>query len=324
MYIETSQRLYGSARRADLETGHGVDEVRPGNPVRQRIDDRLGLVTFSGTAEEDDLGGGFWPVGEAALLCVSEGAVSLRDCAGQSHLLTAGTACLGLNHGVEAVRFGQVEGPVAFALLTVPPTFVSELLRERCPGCLVPALARAATGPVSAPIQLLPDLHAVLHQLLCNDLRPELRPMFRAAKAYELLSLTLEQLCCRSHKTTLSPMDIRRLRQARAILDESVAEPPSLLELARVVGINDFKLKKGFKELFGTTPYSYLTSRRMSLARETLLAGETSVTEVANAVGYTNLGHFAAAFRKKYGAAPRDFRRQARLAAPANSATGSN
>ena len=42
----------------------------------------------------------------------------------------------------------------------------------------------------------------------------------------------------------------------------------------------------------------------------------------SNAVGYTNLGHFAAAFRKKYGAAPRDFRKQARLAIAANSAAG--
>lgn len=43
----------------------------------------------------------------------------------------------------------------------------------------------------------------------------------------------------------------------------------------------------------------------MIVARSALLTGEQSVTTVANQVGYTNLGHFAAAFRKQFGTTPK-------------------
>ncbi|WP_428929178.1 helix-turn-helix transcriptional regulator [Marinibacterium sp. SX1] len=328
MFIETPRDIYRAASHAaPSPLSCPFDPSDPaGRPAhrlaRHRIDDRLTLVTFHGDTLPDDIGATLCPAEDAALLCVHAGTLALSDGHGQRHLLTAGTASVGRARAADRpLRIAASDGPCAFALLTVQPACLADLLREHCPGCLAPRQG-CPTGPVLPPIQLLPDLRAVLHQLMASDLRSELLPMFRTAKAYELLSLTLDQLCSHAQDAWLGPRDIRQLRRARAILDDRVAEPPSLLELAREVGINDFKLKKGFKALFGTTPYSYLTSRRMSLAREALVGGEASVTEVANAVGYTNLGHFAAAFRKKYGAAPRDFRKQARLAIAANSAAG--
>ncbi|SHE13431.1 Adenosine deaminase [Chlamydia abortus] len=47
---------------------------------------------------------------------------------------------------------------------------------------------------------------------------------------------------------------------------ERMANPPSLLELSRMIGINDNKLKIGFKELYGTTVFGYLREKRLEKA----------------------------------------------------------
>lgn len=81
-------------------------------------------------------------------------------------------------------------------------------------------------------------------------------------------------------------------------------DPPSLLALARQVGLNDFKLKRGFRQVFGTTAFGYLHDQRMERARQLLEERRFNVTEVACTVGYANPSHFAAAFKRKFGVNP--------------------
>ena len=79
-----------------------------------------------------------------------------------------------------------------------------------------------------------------------------------------------------------------------------------LTELAAQVGVCDRTLRRGFRDLFGTTVIGYLTQQRMIKAEQLLRHGDYTVAEVANKVGYTHLGHFAAAFRKQFGVSPRE------------------
>jgi AraC-like DNA-binding protein len=74
--------------------------------------------------------------------------------------------------------------------------------------------------------------------------------------------------------------------------------------LARIVGINDCKLKAGFRHVFGTTVFGYLHDCRMERSRQLLEAGEMTVTEAAQAVGFVSRGHFAAAFKRRFGVNP--------------------
>jgi len=94
------------------------------------------------------------------------------------------------------------------------------------------------------------------------------------------------------------------LHQAREILLYQLENPPSLLELAAMVGVSVRTLKRGFPELFGKTVFGYLTDRRMEWAEKLLQQGNLSVTEVANLVGYSNPGHFAAAFKRRFCVTP--------------------
>lgn len=98
--------------------------------------------------------------------------------------------------------------------------------------------------------------------------------------------------------------DWDRVREAREILLGRMDDPPSLPELARLAGVNEVKLKAGFRKLWGTTVFGLLRRERMAAAREFLLARRGTVGEAAFRVGYTNTSHFAEAFQKEFGTTP--------------------
>jgi len=103
---------------------------------------------------------------------------------------------------------------------------------------------------------------------------------------------------------SLKRHEIERIHRAREILSGNLENPPSLLELARQVGLNDYKLKRGFRQVFGTTAFGYLHQQRMEQARKLLRSERLSVTEVAGTVGYTSLSSFNAAFKRRFGMNP--------------------
>jgi AraC family transcriptional regulator, transcriptional activator of the genes for pyochelin and ferripyochelin receptors len=80
-----------------------------------------------------------------------------------------------------------------------------------------------------------------------------------------------------------------------------------LIKLARQVGLNDYKLKRGFRQLFGTTVFGYLHAERMEKARTLLMNRQMKVTEVSHTVGYASLPSFSLAFRKRFGVSPRSY-----------------
>jgi AraC-like DNA-binding protein len=98
--------------------------------------------------------------------------------------------------------------------------------------------------------------------------------------------------------------DIERIYQARDILRDRFKNPPSLINLAHQVGLNDYKLKIGFRHVFGTTTFGYLHSYRMEQASQLLRERHLSVTAVAKAVGYASRSSFVKAFQKKFGVSP--------------------
>lgn len=152
---------------------------------------------------------------------------------------------------------------------------------------------------------MTPALARLLDEILAADGRNASRQLFLEAKGLELLAVLSDELTLASQ--ALSPLgrqDIERLERARRVLKDRMDSPPSLPELARAVGLNEFKLKAGFRAHFGTSVFGLLRTHRMDQARRLLLQRELSVTEVAVRVGYANPSKFAAAFRKHFGFPP--------------------
>lgn len=102
--------------------------------------------------------------------------------------------------------------------------------------------------------------------------------------------------------------EIKIAGEAKAIILQNYKTPPSVKELARLCGTNDFKLKKHFKKVYQTTIYVYIQKLRLEKANLLLRENLLSVSEIANEVGYKHQGHFSAIFFKAYGVYPKDLK----------------
>ena len=158
---------------------------------------------------------------------------------------------------------------------------------------------------------ITPEMQMVLHQYLHCPYEGGMQTLYLESKAVELIVLKLAQIkqmaqeadagCIRRQ---LNSQDRERVYQAREILLSDMADPPSLQQLADRVGIGDYKLKQDFRMAFGTTVFGYLRSHRLEQARQLLTTRSTSVSQVAQLVGYSSLSKFTAAFKRQFGVLP--------------------
>jgi AraC-like DNA-binding protein len=153
-------------------------------------------------------------------------------------------------------------------------------------------------------------LHNAIREILNCTRTGTLQKIFLKAKSLEILALVAEAFE-RSAKQKIrfckTEYDRERILFARDYLIAHMDLPPTLPELARIAGINEFKLKNAFKEVFGTTVFGYLSDERLERAKFALAEGKKSATDVAFELGYSSLQHFSAAFKKKFGVAPTQF-----------------
>lgn len=97
--------------------------------------------------------------------------------------------------------------------------------------------------------------------------------------------------------------DYNTLQFAKAYLEQNFINAPTIQELSRIVFLNEFKLKKGFKDLFHTTIHQYVIYLRMQSALH-LLKDKNQIKEVAYLLGYKNTSHFISNFKTHYGYTP--------------------
>ena len=99
-------------------------------------------------------------------------------------------------------------------------------------------------------------------------------------------------------------VDREKVLKAREVLLEHIGEPITIKQLSRKVAMNECYLKKGFKEMFGTTIFDFYQSQRMEHAKYLLYEKGLSVTEVSDILGYSSISHFSTAFKKQTGLKP--------------------
>jgi AraC-like DNA-binding protein len=203
--------------------------------------------------------------------------------------------------------------------LRVSPDTMEDLLAQHGQSeGLVGEMARIAHARVA--VTKLAPLDAgsarVVEAMFATPYTGAARTLFFESCALGLLAAQIDA-AARAGAPALTGAEVNRMHTARAWLDAHIDDPPAIVQLARVVGINDFKLKRSFKIAFGTTIFGYVRQRRMERAA-THLHGGLSVTEAAEAAGYVCPRCFADAFRRHYGVLPSEVTRAALANAPAN------
>lgn len=157
---------------------------------------------------------------------------------------------------------------------------------------------------------LSPSQTIILSQLWNEQIHVSVKGLYCKGKIYELLSLYFNRNTETSAEQCPFLMDeenVQRIRQAKEIVIERMAEPPGLKELAEEIGLSLKKLKEGFKQIYGDSVYSFLFDYKMEVARKMLESGKYNVNEVGLKVGYSTASHFIAAFKKKYHTTPKQY-----------------
>lgn len=153
------------------------------------------------------------------------------------------------------------------------------------------------------------EIQWAIHEIKNCKYSGSMKKMYLEAKIKELLIFQLESLKKFEAKAPVDEKDYKKLLEAKRILERNFTNAPSLLELSRLISLNEFKLKKGFKACFETTVKSYVTKLRMEYAKKLFKNKNSNVGEVAYKCGYKDVSHFSAAFKTFYGFTPMNFRK---------------
>lgn len=159
--------------------------------------------------------------------------------------------------------------------------------------------------------KISPGIRLILNDMINCRYREQLKKIYLEGKILELVAVYLDETVfedgARASAGKFSAYDREALYTARKILDENLATPPTLGKLAKMICLNEYKLKTGFKELFGLPVHAYIIDKRMELARLLIEEKQLLVTEAAPLVGYNDLSYFAERFRGKYGVNPSQY-----------------
>lgn len=161
-------------------------------------------------------------------------------------------------------------------------------------------------------LKITPEMYSVLNDIVHCEREGVLKQLFLETNILKLLLLQFEQFenhAVKKEYKHIKKYDIEKLHRAKKLLEDDISHHHSLAELSRNSGLNDFKLKKGFKELFGTTVFGYLHGLRMENARTMLFDDSKTIAEIAVHCGYAYVQSFTTAFKNKYGTTPEKFRK---------------
>lgn len=151
------------------------------------------------------------------------------------------------------------------------------------------------------------SIQQVIRQMLHCKYAEDVKKLFLMSKSIELLVLCVD--ACETSNRNTDPFiktktDKEKIIAVRDLINDRVHCPPNLSEIALHVGLNEFKLKKGFKETFNSTIFGYLTDQRLELAKQYLLDTQQTAADISVLLGYATPQHFNNAFKKKFGITP--------------------
>jgi len=102
--------------------------------------------------------------------------------------------------------------------------------------------------------------------------------------------------------------DVPAIELAKSIIDKDPISHIHIPMLADKAGINEFKLKIGFRELFRTSPYQYRLRLCLERAKELLEETDDTIDQIAAKVGFETYNGFSTAFKKAFNIPPTAYR----------------
>ncbi|MND25853.1 Regulatory protein PchR [compost metagenome] len=216
-------------------------------------------------------------------------------------------ACDSITRGENHVNAGR--------RLSVVDIRMEKPLLEKLGGISLACLGGAVITEHSLPDQDVfligfkapPELLSVAANILeCRFSEGLARRAYLYSKAIEAVGVSLDAVTRQSGDAPLKPLtaeEMKRLHAAISLIEQHYSANWTIERLSREVGLNERRLKEGFRLAIGTSVHAFLRTTRLDAAAALLSSG-SSVTEAAYAVGFDNLSHFSKAFRDVKGTLP--------------------
>ncbi|MBW4642051.1 MAG: AraC family transcriptional regulator [Goleter apudmare HA4340-LM2] len=232
------------------------------------------------------------------------------DCDGV-HPVLGGTRGYFSGSGISPAYHCKYQGRVRFSYVSVEieseilESFLDEAQRNTDN---IRQLFKGEDWKVSFYPMVTDKMRSLAQELWNPPLWGAAKRLYQQAKVFELLALFVDMICEErelvSNASKLKPETVTQIYHAREILTTRLENPPSLSQLAQMVKVSERTLQRGFQILFQKTVVGYVTQLRLEKAHILLRQGKYKVADVANLIGYGHLGHFSAAFKRRFGITP--------------------
>jgi AraC family transcriptional regulator, transcriptional activator of the genes for pyochelin and ferripyochelin receptors len=150
----------------------------------------------------------------------------------------------------------------------------------------------------------------IINNLLTCPYQEAMRRFYFDNKMKELLFLLLiQKYSSAALQTRLTRGDKAAIHEARNIIEAGIGKHITIGKISQQVGMNEFRLKNAFKQVFGIGMFEYMLQARMQRARLLLLETDKPIKEIAMLAGYTSIQNFQTAFKKYFNATPASLRK---------------
>jgi AraC-like DNA-binding protein len=207
------------------------------------------------------------------------------------------------------VSYQRSAGATSWGSMSLPIEDMAQLGAEVAGADLAPPVQEQMVVPATAALVKLQRLHAAAGCLA--ERAPEAIMHPEAVRGLEQELVAAMVACLSSAAVQTNTAASRRhytvMRRFRSMLEANPDRAIHLPELCSAIGVSDRTLRVCCQEQLGMGPQRYLWLRRMNLARRALTKADgrtTTVTEMATAQGFWELGRFSVDYRALFGEPP--------------------
>jgi AraC family transcriptional activator of pyochelin receptor len=167
-------------------------------------------------------------------------------------------------------------------------------------------LAKGEPFVLHAPVQgLTNELKYFFDSFWARTLPVSVGRLFYESRVMELLANQCHLLLeAPVRQPDIGKIDLEKIYHARDIILRNLCSPLSLAELSRQICLNEFKLKKYFRQVFGLSVFALVQEERLKRAKQLIFEGEKNISGIAYELGYAHPQHFQRAFKQRFGVTP--------------------
>lgn len=134
-------------------------------------------------------------------------------------------------------------------------------------------------------------------------------PQFQTVCSAYIEILARLLIRCASDPNQFSSVISRQCHTVRQYIEQHYKERLTLDLLAQVANADKFYLAHNFKEIFGTSPITYMVTCRIQEAKQLLSETDLPLTKISRSLGFSSTRYFSQSFNKIEGISPADYRK---------------